>query len=95
MSIDQNTFNRILHAAMRAHDVDPEGSGGVPFDKMPLIAADVRDQIDRIGITDDELHTCFNWLLPEVMDRSMTPAGVQMAVAALGKGFGFKITLPN
>ena len=95
MSIDQKTFNGILHAAMRAHDVDPEGSGGVAFEKMPLIARDVRREIDQIGATEAELHEYFDWFRPEICDQSMTQAGRNMAMLELAKGFGLRISLPS
>ena len=93
--MDRSTFDGILRRVLTKHGVDPTGSGPVQFEKMTPIARDVRQELDRVGASDDDRHNCFDWLGSEVLDKSMTAAGRKMAIEHLAAGFGFKITLPS
>ena len=93
--LNRQIFNEILSAVLKAHDVDPAGAGPVPLEKMASIARHVRLELEKTGLTSEQLHGCLDWLLPEILDRSMTEAGQKMAIAELGKGLGFAISWPS
>lgn len=93
--LDRQTLHEILTAVLKAHDIDPASTGPVPFEKMASIARHVRLELERTGVTDDQLHDCLDWLIPEILDRSMTEASQRMAIAELGKGLGFNISRPS
>jgi len=93
--LDRLAFKEILEAVLQAHDIDPAGAGSVPLEKMASIARHVRLELEPNGVAEDQLHDCLDWMIPEILDRSMTEDGQGMAIAELGKGFGFKISSPS
>ena len=93
--IDRPIFDAILASALTAHGIDPLGTRGIPFDKMVSIAAHVRKDLETLGVSPDDFHQCVDWMLPEILDRSMTREGQQLAISELGKGLGLKIAFPS
>ena len=92
---DREAFNNTLAAVLKAHGVDPAGTGPVPFEKMESIGRQLRLELERKGVTREQMHERLDWLLPEILDKSMTAAGRNLAIEKLGKGLGFKIIWPS
>jgi hypothetical protein len=62
---------------------------------MASIARHVRLELERDGVTADQLHDCLDWMIPEILDRSMTEESQRLAIAEPGRGFGFQISRPS
>ena len=71
------------------HGINPRVQP-VPMDVMTPLARDVRQELDRVGAGGEDLDTCFDLLVAEVLDKTMTAAGQQMAVDRLAAGFRSK-----
>lgn len=94
--LTRKTFDELLHRVLARHGVDPKGTSPVPFDEMTLIGRAVRQELDYRRIeSENDLRQCFEWLLEQVLDRSMTPAGRKMAIGQLAAGFRLQIVWPS
>ena len=91
---NREAFNNALVEILKAHGVDPAGAGPVPFEKMESIGRQLRLELEKKGVTREQMHNILDWLLPEILDKSMTDAGENLAIENLGKGLGFKIIWP-
>ena len=94
-SIDRRTFDAILASALTAHGIAPRGASGIPLDQMASIATRVRKDLDAVGATPNDFHYCVDWMIPEILDKSMTREGQELAISELGKGFGMRIAFPS
>jgi hypothetical protein len=59
----------------------------VSIDAMTALAREVRHELDRIGANPDVVATCFEVLVEEVINHTMTGAGHKIAFEQLAAGF--------
>jgi len=97
-SPDRDQFDKILAEALRAHDVDPDGTDPVPLEKMESIARYVRVTFGPLrGLTRNRTsHETLDWIIPKILDRStMSKEGIQPAITALARGLGLDVRFPR
>jgi hypothetical protein len=80
------TCETIIVEVLARHGVNPRIQP-VPIDAMASIARDVRHELDRAGLDATDLDLCFDRLVTEVVNTSMTAEGRNIAIAHLTTGF--------
>jgi hypothetical protein len=96
-SNDREQFDKVVAEALRAHDVDPDGSDPVPLEKMESIARYVRVTFGPLrGLSRTRSpYEWLDWIVPRILDRSTSEEGLQASIAALARGLGLDVTFPR
>jgi len=87
--LNRTTWQYMISNVLARRGINPRVQP-VPIEVMTPLARDVRQELDRVGAGGDDLDACFDLLVAEVLDKTMTPAGQQMAVDRLAAGFRSK-----
>jgi hypothetical protein len=80
------TCETIIGEVLARHGVNPRVQP-IPIESMASIARDVRHELDRAGLDATDLDRCFDRLVEDIVNTSMTADGRTIAIEHLTAGF--------